>query len=179
MINKKHDPREEANSLEVVRAITKLSCSLINIDNIQDENHAQFCRKLKQDILVFNEWMCDYTGQMMINLTTAKGELIINIQNALLKFEEEVYVEDAFTHEMVFYLAKVQSALNNLKKIDYPWAYTEYVKPIISRAENLLSKNHITKLEIMDQVGYKRFVEHFDVLGKDLIPKREYAYVPG
>lgn len=177
MILKTFDAREEANSLEVVRAITKLSSSLINIDNIQEGNFPEFCRKLKQDILIFNNWMCDYTGSMMINLTKAKGELVIQIQEKLLKFEEEVYVDDAFTHEMVFYLAKLQSALNNLKKIDYPWAYTEYVKPIISRAENLLSKNHIARLGILNQVGYKRFVDHFDILGQDLIPKREYAYV--
>lgn len=167
------DPLEEKMSLQVVRGVTKLASSILNIDNIMDNHPDKFPRKMKQDILNFNEWAYGYTDKLMVNLTQAKETLILDIQNRLLKFEEEVYVEDPFTHEMVFFLAKIESALNNLKKVDYPHAYVEYLKPIISRAENLMSKNHICSLGILDQPGYKQFVAHFDFLGYDLIPEKQ------
>ncbi len=136
----------------ILRAITKMSSAILNIDKINEEGNLKFCGKMRRDIVKFTEFFCHHTyettTEMYKSNKSAWNELVYYWFDGI-----DEYVEaDTFEKKNIsLFLCKCRSAINDLRALDKNMTNKIFAGPLITRFDELLRKGYLKRFDITPQ----------------------------
>lgn len=130
--------RVENNTVVLVRALVKLSSALYDIDDMKVSTKHKY--QLKLDVNKFQEWLDNYITDSMSKLSTADSQLLVSLINIYEDYEKTVYIRNEYFTKINLFLAKLQSSLRDLEKLDK--LHSDYVIELSSNIKELVNKNY-------------------------------------
>jgi hypothetical protein len=163
------NPHADKSAMIIMHATLKISSALSNIDEMTLEDN--FKRKLKQDLLNFSDWFFEYSAAQTKSMMGASETMYIRLIKWLNAYDDNFILRDNLERQTMLFLARCQSAVNDLKTVEEPNFMADYCKPIISRLECIFDKGYIQRLNFIgtNQRGFLDVVKKFDKLFDDHI----------
>lgn len=152
------------NTINLVRALVKLSSAITDIDNISD--HEKFKFQLKKYLLSWQAWIEEYTNDSMVKLTKADDEVLMTLINTYDEFDERLVSDDRLKAGINIILAKANSALRDLDAMKGP--YIEYVAPLRAKLVQLVGMGVLTQ-HINGEILIELTTEMNDISDKVII----------
>ncbi len=162
----KNNPNVDKGAMLIMHATLKISSALSNIDEMAVEK--QFVKKIKQDLLNFEEWFFDYSAKQTMSMAQASEGMYIRLIKWLNAYDENFVLSDPFEHQMMLFLARCQSAVNDLYQVilapGTPVFMMKYCEPVISRLECIFNKGYVSQLNFIgtNDRGFLDVVAKFD-----------------
>lgn len=163
--------KELENSVILIRAVIKLSNSLMNLDNLDDGECSFFTRKMKMDFLNYGEWLENHVKQMVDAYMEENEHLVVELITWFTEIESHFQMDDFHDKELMLFIAKNQSAVNDLRSLVKYREFTLYVAQIISRFEKICSKGYMKKFEFITfkHGSFNKVVDQMDALGEKMV----------
>jgi hypothetical protein len=158
----------ENNTVVLVRALVKLSSALYDVDDMRELPKHKY--QLKLDVNEFQEWVDNYITDSMSKLSNADDELLLRLINVYNQYDETVYIRTPYFTKVNLFLAKVHSALRDLKKLDE--IHSTYVIELSSKINDLLEKKYFKNYMMYTSSEGRTFwdlVEFMDNKGNSII----------
>jgi len=156
------------NTIRLVRAIVKLSSSLYDIDEMQENSKYKF--QLKKDLNKWHPWVEDYIKDPMNSFGKADPDTLMSLIKLFDDYENKIFIKDDFTTRINLFLAKTESALYDINTLDEP--YQTYMSGLRIRILELLSHNYFKPyITYVDKhgMGYKAIVMSMNTVGDTII----------
>lgn len=161
---------ELQDSAIMFRAIMKLTNSVMNFDNLDDGECPFFIKKMKFDITNYTEWLVDHTKVIMDAYIKEDADLVIELIHWFTEIESNFHMDDFHSKELVLFISKNISAINDLKTLMNKRRYFNFVYPIVSRFEKIQNKGYMDKFKsILDSEEFQQVVQQMDSLGSKII----------
>jgi hypothetical protein len=128
----------ENNTIVLVRALVKLSSALYDVDDMKEMSKHKY--QMKIDINEFQEWLELYITDSMSKLSNSDPELLLELIKMYNGYDETVYIRTPYFTKVNLFLAKLYSALRDLKKLDK--IHSEYVIELSTKIEELLDNKY-------------------------------------
>ena len=164
-----NNPHADRSAMIIMHATLKISSALSNIDEMTLEDN--FKRKLKQDLLNFSDWFYEYSAAQTKSMMGASETMYIRLIKWLNAYDDDFILRDNLERQTMLFLARCQSAVNDLRLVQEPDFMAKYCEPIISRLECIFDKGYISRLNFIgtNTRGFLDVVTKFDRLFEDQI----------
>jgi ATP-dependent exoDNAse (exonuclease V) beta subunit len=135
--------------VSILRAITKISSALNNIDTINIDNNPNFCGKMRRDLIKFCDFFCHHTQETTTEMykrnKTAWDELVYYWFDGI---DDDVEASTFEKKHISLFLSKCTSAINDLRTLENNMTNKIFAKPLISRFEEVLNKGYIKRFDV-------------------------------
>jgi hypothetical protein len=158
----------ENNTIILVRALVKLSSAIYDIDCMIPSPKHKF--QLKKDLTEFQIWLEDYIKGPISNLNNADENLLLDLINLFEEYEETVFIKTEYFTRVNLFLAKCNSALEDLKELDH--THSTYVYELINKLNVILNKKYFKHyIDYSDEAGegFNKIVDFMNTKGKTII----------
>jgi hypothetical protein len=156
------------NTIKLTRALIKLSSSINDIDDLNDD--INFKTQLKYDVLRWQSWLEGYIKNPITVFSDADSSTLMSLITMFDQYEDEIFIMDNFTTRINLFLSKTESAINDIKLMNTE--YLNYVSLLRNKGEEMLNKPYFKKyIKYVDvnNAGYKEIVKSIDDLGNTII----------
>jgi IS1 family transposase len=158
-------------TIGLVRALVKLSSALYDIDELKLDKRYKF--NLKKELNIWHEWSEEYIKTPISSFGNVDSETLMTLINIFNDFDKSIFVIDDFTTRINLFLAKTESALQDLENFESSNSiYTKYINVLKTEIKNILSKNYFNKyIKYVDPEGntYKSIVESLNNVSNKII----------
>ena len=158
----------ENNTIVLVRALVKLSSAIYDIDCMIPSPKHKF--QLKVDLAEFQIWLEEYIKGPVSNLNNADEELLLDLINLFEEYEQTIFIKTEYFTRVNLFLAKCNSALEDLKELDH--THSTYVYDLIDKLNIIINKNYFKHyIDYSDENGngFHKIINFMNLKGKTII----------
>lgn len=155
----------------LVRALVKLSSALYDIDDIKEDK--RYKHYIKKSLNIWQDWSEEYIKKPLSAFSAADPDTLLILIQLFDDINKHIFVIDEFTTKINLTLAKLESALCDLEKLDLEDPdYKLYVDTLKNTIKELLSQNYFNKyISYIDLEGnnYQSIITILNDIGDKLI----------
>lgn len=129
---------EEVNK---VKALTKISSALENIDNICVDGNTDFNGKLKRDLIRFTNWFVYHTSEATTNMSKSDGSAFYDLTYYWVGgIDETVEASSETKKNLALFYCKCLSASEDLSKLSSNMSNKILFSPITVKLNSLFNR---------------------------------------
>ncbi len=158
----------DPDNIKFIRAVVKISSALYDIDEMKKSK--KFKYSMKVDVSKWHEWSEDYIREPMNVFGKTDVNALMDLINLFDDYNNKVFIKDEFNTSLNLFLAKIESAMWDLKQLADD--NRARMQVLISNIEDLVNKGYFKSYKnYIDPYGkgYVDIVDSMNRLGETII----------
>jgi hypothetical protein len=160
------------DELYIVRAVSKISSALTNLDNITESvgNNLYFKTKFHRDLQKYCDFFCHHTYEMTSEMAKSNwAAYYATVYEHMSEVDLCVEADSEELKQIGLLVMKIHSAISDLKKVDKSILQNKlFVEPLIGRAQPIFGQGYIKRLPV-DKEGWKRISTLTTEIGEEVL----------
>lgn len=160
------------DELYIVRAVSKISSALTNLDNLTAtaETNVYFKSKFLRDLQKYCDFFCHHTHEMTSAMANSDWKsYYFAVYEGLSEVDECVEADTEELKQIALLIMKIHSAVMDLKRVDKSVLQNKlFVEPLIGRALPMFGQGYVKRLPV-NKEGWKRISTLTSEIGEEVL----------